>query len=84
MVNNTTRLRIAQPAAYRIQIQGVLDESWTDYFEGLKISQIQFANQVPLTVLTGQVLDQIMLLSILNRLCDLGLPIRSVEWLVEH
>jgi hypothetical protein len=36
------------------------------------------------TILTGQVLDQMMLMGILNRLSDLGLPIRSVEWLAEQ
>lgn len=84
MTHSTIGLRVAQPATYRIRIQGTLDESWADYFGGLRISQIQLADQAPLTVLTGQVLDQVMLLSILNRLCDLGLPIRSVEGLVEQ
>ncbi|MEZ4862726.1 MAG: hypothetical protein R3C14_15530 [Caldilineaceae bacterium] len=84
MAHSTVRLRVAQPATYRIKIQGALDESWADYFGGLQINQIPLADQASLTVLTGQVLDQVMLLGILNRLCDLGLPIRSVEWLVEQ
>ena len=84
MANNMARLRVAQPATYRIQIQGVLDESWADHFGGLTITQTPLVDQKPLTILTGQVTDQIMLLGVLNRLCDLGLPIRSVEWLAEQ
>ena len=81
MDNNTARIRVAQPAVYCIQVQGVLDESWSEYFEGLTIRQTSRTVPTPLTVLTGQVLDQVMLLAILNRLCDLGLPICSVKWL---
>ncbi|MEM7119232.1 MAG: hypothetical protein AAF614_42840 [Chloroflexota bacterium] len=83
MTANTTRLRLGQPAAYCIKAQGILDASWADHFEGLTISQSQPVAQEPLTVLTGQVVDQLMLLGILNRLCNLGLPICSVEWLNE-
>ena len=84
MADNSTRLRVAQPATYRIQIQGVLDESWADHFGGLTITPPRSVERGLPTVLTGQVLDQVMLLGILNRLCDLGLPIRSVEWLAEQ
>ncbi len=83
MANNTARLRLDQPATYRIQIQGALDETWADYFGGLTITQTPLLDQEPMTILTGQVLDQMMLLGILNRLGDLGLPVRSVEWLTE-
>lgn len=81
MDNNRARLRVAQPATYCIQVQGVLDESWADHFGGLTIRQVQSAGQFPLTVLTGQVPDQVRLLAILHRLCELGLPVRSVKWL---
>ncbi|MEM7132537.1 MAG: hypothetical protein AAF702_39910 [Chloroflexota bacterium] len=84
MANNSARLRVAQRATYRIQIQGFLDDSWADHFGGLAITSAPSTAQESMTIITGQVLDQMMLLGILNRLCDLGLPIRSVEWLADQ
>lgn len=81
MADSITKLRVAQPATYRIQIQGLLDESWSEHFGGLAVVPSCAAGHEGLTILHGQVLDQVMLLGILNRLCDLGLPIRAVEWL---
>lgn len=83
MKDKAKRLCLGQSARYQIKVQGVLDDSWSDYFGGLTITQEQPAKQETITILTGQVVDQLMLLGMLNRLCNLGLPICSVEWLAD-
>ena len=66
----------ASPADYEIRVEGVLDQRWTAWFEGLEIDSDQ--NQ---TVIWGPVADQAALHGLLNRVCDLGLVIVSVRWL---
>lgn len=83
-MNTAPRLRLGQSAQYQIKVQGVLDSSWSDYFNGLIITQVQSTNQEPMTLLTGQVVDQLMLIGMLHRLCNLGLPIDSVKWLTNN
>ena len=58
----------ASPADYEIRVEGVLDQRWTAWFEGLEIDSDQ--NQ---TVIWGPVADQAALHGLLNRVCDLGL-----------
>ena len=64
----------ASPADYEIRVEGVLDQRWTAWFEGLEIDSDQ--NQ---TVIWGPVADQAALHGLLNRVCDLGLVIVSVR-----
>ena len=79
----TSKLRLQQPACYRIWVQGTLDASWTDYFADLAITGPPAASPIPVTILTGQLTDQAMLLGVLNGLYGLGLCLLSVEWLAE-
>ena len=59
---------------YRIEIQGELDEHWTELFDGMDI-----AYQDGLTTLTGCVRDQVTLRGILNGIWDLNLVLISVQ-----
>ena len=63
-----------RPAGYEIRVEGVLDQRWTDWFEGLKI-----ASDDSQTVISGPVTDQAALHGLLNRVCDLGLVLVSVR-----
>lgn len=63
----------AERAIYQITIEGHLDESWTQWFEGLVLSHNDDGN----TILTGPVADQSALLGILVRLGDLNLTLVS-------
>ena len=81
MKPNRAKLKLHQPACYRISVQGALDESWADYFSGLTLTSDREARPAGLTILTGQVADQAMLLGVLNRLYGLGLPLLAVELL---
>jgi len=64
----------ASPAGYEIRVEGVLDQRWTSWFEGLEIDSDDSQ-----TVIFGPVADQAALHGLLNRVCDLGLVLVSVR-----
>ena len=59
---------------YEIRVRGVLNQRWSDWFDGFRID-----NQVHDTILVGPVIDQAELHGMLAKSRDLGLPIISVE-----
>ena len=59
---------------YQIRLKGVLDSSWSDWFDGFTITV-----QGDETLLIGVVPDQAALHGILAKINDLGLPIVSIE-----
>jgi hypothetical protein len=61
-------------AGYEIRVEGILDQRWAAWFEGLEI--ISDGSQ---TVISGPVVDQAALHGLLNRVCDLGLVLVSVR-----
>ena len=63
-----------KPGIYQIRVKGVLDEKWSDWFDGLTITP-----QDDETLLTGPVRDQAALHGLLARVRDLGLPLLSVK-----
>lgn len=65
----------SEPTIYEIRLQGHLDETWTDWFGGLKVSLAENGE----TLLTGPVVDQAALHSLLRKVRDLGLPLLSVN-----
>lgn len=73
------RLTLDQPAEYRIEIQGVLGQHWTEYLGGLEIDVSQ-KREASVTILSGSVIDQAALLGVLNSLYSLGYPLLAVEY----
>jgi hypothetical protein len=65
----------AQPLVYEIRIKGHLGREWTDWFEGLAITALDNGE----TLLTGPVVDQAALHSLLRKVRDLGVPLLSVN-----
>ena len=63
-----------QPVIYEIRIQGHLGHRWTEWFEGLTITQEEDGD----TLLTGPVVDQAALHGVLKKVRDLGMPLLSV------
>jgi hypothetical protein len=59
---------------YQIRISGLLDSSWTDWFDGLAITYT--ADDI--TILNGPLVDQAALHGVLNKIRDLGLTLLSV------
>jgi hypothetical protein len=60
---------------YRIEVNGHLDDTWADWFAGLKISNQEDGN----ALLSGRLPDQAALHGILNRISSLGLILISVN-----
>ncbi len=60
---------------YEIRIQGYLNQSWSDWMEGLEIGMAENGE----TVLSGPVRDQAALFGILNRLFSLNVTLLSVN-----
>ena len=64
-----------EAAIYQIKVKGILDESWSEWFDGLVISP----GSKECTLLTGPIRDQAALHGLLNKIRDLGLPLLSVK-----
>ena len=58
----------------KIEVQGLLDEKWKNWFEGMDI--IHTGNN---TILAGNVVDEASLHGILNLIRDLNLKLVSVN-----
>jgi len=59
---------------YVIRVMGHLDPQWSEWFDGLVITQLQSGS----TVLSGDIVDQAALHGALNKIRDLNLPLISV------
>ena len=59
---------------YEIRVEGHLDPSWSDWFEGMSIHHEESGE----TVISGPVVDQAGLHGVLMRIRDLGLPLVAV------
>ena len=74
-----SRFNLGTPAYYRIKIRGFLDESWSNQMGGIVIRQANTADQTPISILQGEMIDQAALFGILNSLYGLGFPILSLQ-----
>ncbi len=74
-------LHVHDRAAYRITVQGCLDERWSDWLEGLRNADTVGTGVSAYTVLEGDLADQSALVGVLGVLQGLGLPVISVEYL---
>ncbi|HEU5099644.1 MAG TPA: hypothetical protein VFU22_11525 [Roseiflexaceae bacterium] len=63
------------PVHYRIRIRGHLDETWSNWFDGVGITQEADGT----TTLAGVLVDQAALYGVLSRLRDLGATLLAVE-----
>jgi hypothetical protein len=72
-MSNTSTLT-TPPMIYQIRLEGHLDSQWTDWFEGLTLTQEDNGD----TLLTGPVVDQAALYGLLRKVRDLGIPLLLV------
>jgi len=63
-------------ARYEIRVAGVLDASWTAWFDGLEVTR---ESQLGQTVIAGPVADQAALHGVLAKVRDLGLTLLAVH-----
>ncbi|NOQ46017.1 MAG: hypothetical protein GQ559_05010 [Desulfobulbaceae bacterium] len=64
------RLQIADPASYRIRVQGYLEDVWSDRLADMTITIHDKEGAAPESILTGKVKDQAELLGVLNGLYE--------------
>jgi hypothetical protein len=60
---------------YEIRVEGILDQRWSAWFDGLQIT----SQPDGVTVITGPVADQAALHGLLAKVRDLALPLLSVR-----
>jgi hypothetical protein len=68
-------------AVYQIEVQGFLDERWSDRMNQVDIRVQDLPDEAPVSTLTGYFIDQTALAGVLNTLYDLGFPLLRVELL---
>jgi hypothetical protein len=64
---------------YEIRIRGHLDGRWADWFGGMTIALEDNGN----TTMTGRIVDQAALHGMLKKVRDLGMPLLSVNTLIQ-
>jgi hypothetical protein len=64
-----------EKATYQIRLKGHLPDNWSDWFDGFTIDNQPTGE----TVLTGEIVDQTALYSLLQRIRDLGLTLIEVK-----
>ena len=60
---------------YEIRVKGHLDGHWSDWFGGLKVTNLGNGE----TLLSGNIVDQAALHGVLIKVRDLGLPLMAVR-----
>jgi hypothetical protein len=67
MKQTDDRLKLSQPARYQIQVQGRLDDAWTDHFTGMTLST---QGEGAVTTLEGTAPDQAALFGLSSASCS--------------
>lgn len=63
------------PEVYEILVEGVLDETWSDWLDGVSVTALENGQ----TLLSGAIQDQAALHGLLARIRDLNLKLISVR-----
>lgn len=70
---------MSEQRVYQIKLQGRLEASWSDWFDGMTLTFENERDGTPVTTLTGAVVDQAALHGLLSRISDLNLTLISVN-----
>jgi hypothetical protein len=62
-------------AAYEIRVKGHLDGRWSDWFDGLEITNLDNGE----AMLSGEIVDQAALHGVLNKVRDLNLALVALS-----
>jgi hypothetical protein len=63
----------AKVSFYKIRVKGHLDGRWSDWFDGLEITNLENGE----AMLYGDIVDQAALHGVLAKVRDLGMPLIS-------
>ena len=66
-------------ATFSIHVEGLLDESWSERFAGMKIKSKERKNLPPVSMLNRHLTDQAELLGVLDALYNLRITFMAVE-----
>ena len=69
---------MAEQDTYQIKVQGWISTRWANWFDGLEMAYEHTKGGLPVTVLTGPVVDQAALRGLVCRIWDLNLTLLSV------
>lgn len=72
---------LTHPAVYRIHFAGRAKNGWSDFMRGVQENVTNF-NGALVTEITGTVPDQSALFGLLCHIRDMGLPLISVEFIL--
>jgi hypothetical protein len=76
---NEKNIKLWTPVAYRIEVNGYLDESWSDRLAGMQITSRKKADQTIVSSLEGRLMDQAELSGVLRSLYNMHVSILKVE-----
>ena len=65
----------AHPGTYEIHVKGQLDDSWSDWLEGLELKLLENGEML----LSGTIVDQAALIGVLNKIYRLNLTLIAVS-----
>lgn len=73
--------KFQSPAIYKIKVDGVINENWSERLGGMQITVLKSKDSNPNSVLIGRINDQTALSGVLNTLYENHLSILSVKML---
>ncbi len=77
--SNDKSIKLWTSAIYLIEVEGNLNESWSEFLAGMHITARKRSDSTIVTTLVGRLRDQAELTGVLNSLHDLHRPIVKVE-----
>jgi hypothetical protein len=80
----TRRFIFDLPGTYRIRVQGRLDVDGAGCIAGMTDCTSRVRGKCPITTLTGALLDQAGLISVLTQLFDMGYPLLALQRLPDR
>ena len=66
-------------ATYEFQVKGHLSERWAFHFQGLELTTGFAVDGIPITTMSGPIVDQSALHGVITKIRDLGLQLRGVN-----
>lgn len=73
-----SKFNLGTPADYIITVSGHLEEAWSKQL-GMTVTYAVTVENDPITILTGQLIDQAALFGVLNGLYNFGFPLLHVQ-----